>query len=282
MRLDNWTEELAPDEFARLEADWQPEWRLVNSRWGPMVVNRFDFYIAGALIHYGEYSRPEVETLRQLAQAGDVVLDIGANCGAIARPLCEVARSVVAFEPQPAMHRLLEVNARLVPHGAGTLSPIHCALGAAPGILEVPAIDYGKVNNFGGVALRDPTAKDGTPVPVRRLDDCWPLFLNDDARVGLIKVDVEGMETAVLEGGRELIRAHRPFLYVEADRKEHREQLAAILTTLGYTWQEERPPLFSPRNYFGNQHNAYGATVSINWLCWPVERPRPLLDRSNG
>lgn len=67
-------------------------------------------------------------------------------------------------------------------------------------------------------------------VPIRTLD--W--FGFDD--VALIKIDVEGMELAVLRGGLQTINRWRPVIYAEANTDEHLEVIRGFLEPLGYTY----------------------------------------------
>jgi Methyltransferase FkbM domain len=69
-------------------------------------------------------------------------------------------------------------------------------------------------------------------VQVKRLDD---LGLDN---VGLIKIDVEGHELAVLRGAAHTLRRHQPTLVIEAEERHHPGAVAAVtefLGGLGYT-----------------------------------------------
>lgn len=79
-------------------------------------------------------------------------------------------------------------------------------------------------------------------VRIRRLDDAG---LED---VVLLKIDVEGMEAAVLRGGIETIRRDRPLIFAEAIDQSARKQLAAVLEPLGY-----------------RHVKTYGATPLLEW-----------------
>ena len=68
--------------------------------------------------------------------------------------------------------------------------------------MNVPPIDYGKTNNFGGVSLTASGA--GQPVPVISLD---ALHL---PACDLLKIDVEGMEAEVIRGADQVLRSFRP------------------------------------------------------------------------
>jgi Methyltransferase FkbM domain len=68
-------------------------------------------------------------------------------------------------------------------------------------------------------------------VPVKRLDD---LHLDD---IGLVKIDVEGHELAVLRGAADTLRRNRPTIVVEAEERHHPHAVAAItelLSGFGY------------------------------------------------
>ncbi len=226
-----------------------------------MVVNRHDHYIGRSLLHYGEFSRDEANTLRALVSPGAWVIEVGANVGALTLPLLEAVGPegfVMAFEPQPEVRALLRWN---VARFAGRVEVREEAVGGEEGTLCVPPVRYDGPGNFGGVSL---TPTGGAPVRVMPLDN---LTL---PRLDLLKVDAEGMETDVLLGAWRLIERHRPILYVEDDRPALREPLRDLITSLGYQFAEHNPPLFSPKNHFGNGHNLFPRIVSMNLLCRPV------------
>lgn len=52
--------------------------------------------------------------------------------------------------------------------------------------------------------------------------------------VSLIKIDVEGMELAVLKGGEKTINKYKPSLFIEAATESHLFNLTEYLDTLGY------------------------------------------------
>src|SRR5262249_16974499 len=53
-----------------------------------------------------------------------------------------------------------------------------------------------------------------TEVKIDTLDRSW----HGEGRIDVMKIDVEGNETQVLEGGRNTIAAHRPVLLIEVNR----------------------------------------------------------------
>jgi hypothetical protein len=104
------------------------------------------------------------------------------------------------------------------------------------------------------------------PVDVNTLDQ---LGL---AAVDFIKIDVEGMELDVLEGGRGTITKHRPMLYLEDDRPERIPALLEFLASVEYTAWQHFPPLYSPDNMKRATENVFGKEVSANLFCVPREK----------
>ncbi len=242
-----------------------PHTALVRGRDGLFLVNVHDVYIGQALCVYGEFSRLEADFLRKLLRPGDVVIEVGANIGAhtvgLARHLGAKGQ-IYAIEPQPAVFHLLAANMALNEIENVRCLPIAC--GAAAGTLVVPPVDYGRTGNFGGVALAE--SGKGVRVAVQRLDQTI-----DTRALRLIKIDVEGMEGAVLEGARGLIVRHRPLLYVENDRAAKSKALIELLWSLDYKLEWHAPPLFAPDNFFAEANNVYGNTASLNMLGVPKE-----------
>src|SRR5205823_11592949 len=116
----------------------------------------------------------------------------------------------------------------------------HAAVGKAGGEILVPALDHTQDNNFGGVSLVG--RGNGEPVPVLTIDG---LAL---PACHFIKVDVEGMEQAVLEGAAQTIASCQPFLYVENDRPDRSAALVAAIARMGYALYWHKPPLYNADN----------------------------------
>ena len=221
-----------------------------------------DAYIGRSLDRYGEFSESEVALFGQLLKPGAIVVEAGANIGALSVPIARQVGAtgrVVAYEPQAPLAALLARN--LAANGLAHVEVRRAALGAQPGRIRVPALDYRASGNFGGVALG---GGDGDDVPVETID---ALGL---ARADLIKIDVEGMEVEVLAGAAATIRRCRPVLYVENDRAERSRQLITALLDLDYRAWWHFAGLFNPGNFFGVAENVFEQILSVNLLCFPA------------
>lgn len=237
---------------------------LTATRHGLMLASHCDAYVGRSLLTYGEFSQHETDFLSHYLKPGDVVFDIGANVGALTVPLAQVVGPggvVFAFEPQRIVYQTLCANVAL--SSLTNVVAFQSAVGDAScgPSLVVPPLDYGKPNNFGGVALGN--GEQGEHVPV------WTLDESGLPPAAVVKVDVEGMEPEVLKGGRAYITEHKPVLYLESDRTDRRGELLALIDELGYDAWWHCPPLFNPQNFRGVAENVFGEIVSVNLVCLP-------------
>lgn len=181
----------------------------------------------------------DIEVLRSYLSPGDTFLDIGANHGTYALQLASVvgpAGQVIAFEPQP---RLVDVIRRSIAANAFTSCTV---IEGACGDDDTDLTFFVPALSGGGSLFRESAGPDAvTPMTVRqrRLDDVMatrPVH----GRVA-IKLDVEGAEVAVLRGGREFLRAHRPLMLIEMNQaslsaaRQTEAALVAALQDAGYT-----------------------------------------------
>jgi FkbM family methyltransferase len=243
--------------------------RLKAGRHGYMLYNRNDVYIGRSLEAYGEFSEAEIMLLRHIVRAEDTVIEAGSNVGAHTLPLARQVGPngrVYAFEPQRIVFQTLCANMAL--NGLANVDCRHAAVGREPGEIIVPVLDCHHAHNFGGMALGD--HREGERVPVVTLDS---LQLD---RCRLIKIDVEGMEKAVLQGAEDTLTRCRPIVYAENDRDEKSPALIDFLMKQGYRLYWHLPPLFAPDNYYRNMENIFGRLVSINMLGIPEDLDLPV------
>jgi FkbM family methyltransferase len=236
---------------------------LVAGRHGYFLINLNDVYVGQALALYGEYCAEEAAFLARIVKPGNHVVEAGANIGAHTIALAKAVGShgkVYAFEPQRACYSLLQAQIAL--NQTHQVRAYNEGLGQSLERLWLPFIDYSKPNNFGGASLSRDQSQQGEPIDVTTLDSRLP-----DVPVSLIKIDVEGMEEDVIRGGSNLIRKHRPFLYVENDRTEKSRSLVALIMELGYRLWWHVPELYCRNNFFQVGENIFGKAASFNMFC---------------
>lgn len=167
---------------------------------------------------------------------GDVVVDVGAAVGVYAlTALAMGATCVFAVEPSQLLGGILQKNLELN-EWSNRANVCRYALsdGTVPEALtremfteHCPADDLMWI----------------------RLDDLCDELDDDDIQVSYVKIDVEGMEYHVLNGGLETLRQHRPTLVIENHEPmdgdsvvctypksiDSTRKIHAMLTELGYT-----------------------------------------------
>lgn len=177
--------------------------------------------------------RSDVALVRSLCDPNRVSLDIGADVGEFTIAMLSASRAVIAFEPRPAQARDLAAmfDAVGVPVRVEAV-----ALSDQPGVtaMRVVSDDPGRSTIDSDNVLTDSHGSpiDTIEVSVKRLDD---LALHN---VGLVKIDVEGHELAVLRGAADTLRRERPAILVEAEERHHPNAVAEItqfLAGLGYS-----------------------------------------------
>jgi len=244
-------------------------YQLVQARHGWILANPHDFFLGRAMIEYGEYGEIESQFLLGLlsVRAGKVV-EIGANVGLhtipMAKALAQARREMIVFEPQQFLFQNLCANLAL--NGITNVTAWPLACGNKNEQVYFPLPDYLNNGNFGGVSVSNQASNGGVAVTCVRLDETI-----GQARVGLLKIDVEGYELFALQGAEQTLMTSRPIVYVENDRVEKSQALIEWLWAHNYQLFWHISPLFNPDNYFKAAQNIYGKLASFNMLGVPRE-----------
>ena len=243
--------------------------RLKTCRHGDLLFSVHDQHIGRSLDLYGEWAEGELDLLGLLLRPGDTVVDVGANLGTHTVFFAQrvgPSGAVLAFEPQRIVFQMLCANLAL--NGLFNVHAHPAAVGRAAGVRELPDVRYDQPSNYGGVSLVEqapaaaaPTGDSpGARVPMLALDG---LGLQ---RCRLLKIDVEGMELDVLEGGRALIEATRPIIYVENNDTARSPALIGWLLARGYHLHWHLSRFFNPANHFANPDNVFGDLCDLNMI----------------
>jgi FkbM family methyltransferase len=172
--------------------------------------------------YYGTYETDLMSITRQLFRGG-IFYDVGASIGLYSIPMAAVCQRsggyVRAFEPVPQNLRRLE--AQIVEN---TLSEwLHVegiALSDQMGAATMELCDKGKPGNA------KITGDGSVQVEVTTLDEVWKRC--DCELIEFIKIDTEGWDAKIIEGGEAAIRHCRPNLLVEFNRERMNNNGIAI------------------------------------------------------
>lgn len=158
-------------------------------------------------------SNPIIPKLFQFIDQERGAIDVGANVGLFTLALHQRTRQVIAFEPLPAL--AAELRHRFGP----SVQVLEVALSDRAGATTLFVPYEGQRAIESRASLNDDANPDFALRPLqvetRRLD----AYGFDD--VGIIKIDVEGHELAVLRGAEQTIRRCRPVLVVEIEERHH-------------------------------------------------------------
>jgi FkbM family methyltransferase len=162
---------------------------------------------------------PELAILGDIVPAGRTAVDVGANRGYYSYALSRIAERVEAFEPHPALAQF----ARRKLGRSVRLHEIALSNHAGSSVLYVPQVKKGIDLHYGATLRRtDLSHYVELPVRVSTLD----AFAFDD--IGFIKVDVEGADMEVIEGGRRTIARDRPNMVIELMTLTNADPLACV------------------------------------------------------
>jgi FkbM family methyltransferase len=207
---------------------------------------------------FRNWERETVSIFLKLIKESQCFIDVGANCGIYTLLACAVNPNVrvVAIEPVPRIHAALLNNVQSN-HLQNRVQVIRSAASNAEGMVPFHESEDA---TMGSLAVAGYQGVSGKVIEVKtiRLDS---LALRPD----LIKIDVEGFEDLVLEGGSALIASCRPKIILEANPDGPYKRVGEILGGAGY--------------HFFHLEPAGPIAASIiepdsksefrNWLCLP-------------
>ena len=188
-------------------------------------------------VFYQAYESEVSDWLGENVKPGMVFYDIGAHIGIhslYASKLLGDKGSVFSFEPWPENFAELQNNAGINKKGA-SITPVNMALARQPG--PVP-MEEGRSDGTHHLAPSATPAANGHLVKVQAttLDD----FARTHPAPDVMKIDVEGFELDVLEGGAKTLAKVHPSIILEHHGEDLRQKASAFLEGLGYKVEDCR------------------------------------------
>lgn len=170
-------------------------------------------------------------------------LDVGSYSGLFALAAARINPDLKAFAYEIVGENFLLIQENILRNDlADRVIPQLVAVGPETGEMRTPfAIGFSALTS--SVAL-DWSFENGIRVPVRRLDDLFPLL---EGNV-VMKIDVEGFEMEVLDGARTFLKRHKPDIVCEVLRRAKRvPEMTELLGGLGYRWLHITENGFEPK-----------------------------------
>jgi FkbM family methyltransferase len=170
------------------------------------------------------------EIFSELAKKSSFILDIGSYTGIYTLIASKSNKNVhtISFEPNPLIFRALEKNLRLNRIRNTKLEKL--ALDNESGR------DFLYLNHevYSSAASIIETNLNYEKYEVNKLTLDSYFEKNENLSVELMKIDVEGLETRILEGSRKVLSKFSPILLMEALTKEAKDSQLAFLRNLNY------------------------------------------------
>ncbi|HXW05574.1 MAG TPA: FkbM family methyltransferase [Vicinamibacterales bacterium] len=157
--------------------------------------------------------RRELALLRSLIEPGMTIADVGANTGFYTLHMAaSVGRAgrILAFEPDPYSHQLLERRVRQ--RKLSNIRVYRLALGEQPGRATLYCSAFNRADNRLSQSHDEPHVE-ACDVEVRTLDDV--LSELGVPAVDAMKIDVQGNEAHVLRGAERTLRGGFRWLWLE-------------------------------------------------------------------
>lgn len=198
---------------------------------------KYNLDISNVVDHYLFYGIEDSSykpVLRELKKA-KVILDIGANIGTTSLFFASINPNaqIISFEPHPDTFKRAVENIKL--NNFQNIDLINIGLGEKKERLKLYEVNE---NNPG---MNRIIAED-KDLPFKQIDiEMLDVIMLERgiSKVDFIKIDVEGFEYSVLQGGKEIIKS-KPMLFLELDDNNLKEnnksakELIDLLLSFGY------------------------------------------------
>lgn len=199
------------------------QWRFEPEIWGSTL---------GAATGSAHESA-EIETVCRRLDPASVVVDIGANIGTFALPVAQATKAhIIAVEPVSSTFSLLNDNVRRNQAG-DAVTTVRSAVGDVAGDVVITT----------GAQSANHVLPGQTAARAGEERVAVVTLLDDESRIDLIKVDVEGLELNVMRGALQTLASHAPAVLLEIEsrwttRYGYRpEDVFAFMAAAGYGYE---------------------------------------------
>ena len=163
---------------------------------------------------YKGFEKEETDYLTSILHEGDIFIDIGANIGLfslMASKAVGIKGLVISFEPTPNTFSRLSENVKLNDFKNINVRNIGLSNVKDELTFYISKNGYDAWNSF--APSQDNKLEIAIKVPVSTLD--IELINVEKSKIKLVKIDVEGWEKFVLNGGRDFLLNFNPIVMIE-------------------------------------------------------------------
>ena len=209
--------------------------------------------IQGALLNNGEFEHmaSKLAIIFGASKVGKII-DIGANIGVFTVPVAKNFRDKIIISIEPQKMVFMHLCANVLLNRLTNVEPIRIAVAdfnQTGGRLKIPIFDIFVEKYTGSVSLDQNVQNIRGAIRGIAEPSKWAMQYEDicvqtldqiasENEISFIKIDVEGMELAVLKTGEVTLKNQLPFLYFECwtlpEFEYLRSELLAYVNSLGY------------------------------------------------
>jgi FkbM family methyltransferase len=209
--------------------------------------------IGAALIKLGVFELHVSEAIWRLLDQGEIAIDAGANIGYMSSLMAKCigpSGRLISIEPHPEI--VQELRANVAEWSAAQSAPVdvrEVALSdeSGEGSLVIPEYFASNRGTASLAAADHVIAATGQyVVQVRRLDDLISQLVPEQ-NLGLLKIDVEWHEAAVLRGAEKTLKSGRIRDVVYEDHRGPGSEASRLLRSWGFRVFAIRSSFFGPR-----------------------------------
>jgi FkbM family methyltransferase len=201
---------------------------LAGKKW--LLASRTNFFL-------GTYEPEQTQAFQRVIKPGDIVYDVGAHYGyytLLSSILAGPTGKVFAFEPSPA--NIARLQAHLRANGCANVSVEELALSDAEGTA--------RFDNQTGSGTAHLSSQGSIEVRTATLDSLGSRLPPPQ----VVKIDCEGAEVMVLEGGEKTLRSTHPAIFLSTHGEDLKQACFRLLGRWGYSHSQLHGDdyLFSP------------------------------------
>jgi FkbM family methyltransferase len=241
---------------------------IVDTRYGKFNVIDNDNVISHSVRVYGEWAQKKIDFLAHFIKPANFVIDAGAFIGthsiAFSSMVGELGK-VLAFEPRKNIAEILGKNSSISTYK--NIEVMKFALGSKSGIAKINLSPTSEQRNFGAMSLTESLIDDDAFEEVKLITiDSLNL-----EKIDFIKVDVEGMESEVVNGAKKTIGKNRPFIFIECNSIDSVEPFMKWCKKEMYKIYGVISDAFNPNNFLANPVNYFDIAREVGLFLLPNE-----------
>jgi len=187
--------------------------KTIDGKHGIFLIPSIDNFIYDSMDVYKVWEEQSIDKCKTLLNKESVVVEIGSHVGTHTVPLAKMCSYVFAFEMQRVVYQTL--NANLILNGCLNVETFLSAVSNENKIVKFKEVDFLKNEehkvNTGNMKIEIMSGDNGIHTHVVTLDE----KLKDIKQSDLIKIDAEGHELPILQGAKNLIEKHKPYILTE-------------------------------------------------------------------